>query len=138
MQRPSRFLPLQARIILSTYHSVEGRNHMSLIDRLLSPLRNTTQPMLGYGWKAGLISLIPSLAISTLLNQFLTLKEPPGLREGSMVQILFGVLILSPWLETLLLWFFLWLLHFWIDRPVPLALASALIWSGMHSLATPL
>jgi hypothetical protein len=107
------------------------------MNKLLDILRNTAQPLLGYVWKAGLISLLPSLAISALLNQFIALKEPPGLREGPPAQILFGVLILSPWVETFLLWYFLWILNHWIKRPVPLALASALVWGVLHSLATP-
>jgi hypothetical protein len=85
---------------------------MNPIDFLLKPLRDTAQPLLCYVWKAGLISLLPSLAISALLSQLVTLEEPPGLREGPPAQLLFGVLILSPWLETLLLWLFLWLFGF--------------------------
>jgi hypothetical protein len=103
---------------------------------VLRILRNTDQRMWSYVWKATLISLIPSLAISAVVALVIPGKGPDF--EGPpLIFTLLGILVLSPWLETLLLWGTLWVIKRLLKGPVQIAIAAAVLWGMLHSLGTP-
>jgi len=60
----------------------------------------------------------------------------PGFK-GPVLVVLAFVWVIGPVLETLLMSFILWVLSFLTKRMVLLAVMSALIWAGLHSLAAP-
>lgn len=102
-------------------------------------LRNTDQPVASYVWRAWLISSIPSLVIVTIVVIALGLqpfraREP----EESLIFEVFGIVLLSPWVETFLMWPIFAILKRFTQNILRLALGSALIWGAFHSLATPM
>lgn len=96
----------------------------------------------GSVWKyivrTGLISLIPSLAISICLA-FIAGGGGDGMpqfsREAGVVLLLVSVVIISPILETLLLGLTLWIVSFVTKKPLRQALVTCVIWAVLHSLA---
>ena len=103
--------------------------------KILRILRNTDQRVWNYVWKATLISLLPSLAISAVVMSMLP-DEGPSF-EGPVVLSVIGMLVLSPWLETIILWGILWILRRFMARRTRIAIASAVLWGGLHSLMAP-
>jgi hypothetical protein len=107
-------------------------------DRPRSFFFDTSVSMRKYILRMGLISLVPSIIIALLLAVSGIADEGSGPDfEGPALVVLPLVLIAGPAIETLLLAFTLWLLSFFAKRKVVLALVSALIWAGLHSLAAP-
>lgn len=104
---------------------------------ILRALRNTEQRIGSYVWKAGLIAVLPSLAVSFLLSAGTHSGPSPAFR-GPAMMVVFGVLVLSPWIETLLMWPILWLLQKFMQSSVAVAATSAVVWGILHSLASPL
>ncbi len=97
--------------------------------KILHILRNTDQPMRNYVLKAALISLFPSLAISAVVTPLMPGQGPTF--EGPPVAVtIVGILILSPWLETILLWGLLWIIKRFIVNPTGVAIISAMVWGG--------
>ena len=94
-------------------------------------LRNTDQPILRYVWKAALLALIPSMVVSFLVG--LVASGIPPTFKGPKPIIIFNVLFVAPWVETLIMWLILWILKRFIKRTISLAAASALIWGVLHS-----
>jgi hypothetical protein len=90
---------------------------------------------LAYVLKAWLLALLPTLALAALVSLAATPAQGPQIRgQGSTLLLL--VVLASPILETLLMVPPLWAL----DRllgPGRAALASALLWGVLHSLAAP-
>jgi hypothetical protein len=113
-------------------HSIltEGKREV-----FLRILRNTDQRVWSYVWMATLISLFPSLAISAVVMSVLP-EEGPSF-EGPVVLSVIGMLVLSPWLETIILWGILWILRRFMARPMRVAIASAALWGILHSLMAP-
>ena len=104
--------------------------------RVLQFLSRTDMPAGTYVWKAALISLIPSLIISIVVNLILPGKGPSFQQMPAIVMIL-GVVVFSPWVETLLMWPILWVVKRFIRTTWGVALVSAVIWGLLHSLAAP-
>ena len=121
--------------------SVPGDYSPEIVKRMLLLLGNTDQPMLSYIWRAWLIALIPSLALSAIVTLSSVIRGTSGknlpMQGESPWEIVFGGLIVSPWFETLLMWPILGILKDFTKKPLPIALASGLIWGGIHSLAIP-
>lgn len=103
--------------------------------RVLELLRNTDRPLGSYVWRAWLIAMLPSLVVSALVT--FALPDSASPLKGPAVFVLVGVLFLSPWLETLLMWPVLWVLKRCIGSMVGVAAASAVFWGVLHSLAAP-
>lgn len=103
---------------------------------ILRILRNTDQGIGSYVWKAGLIAVVPSLVVSFVLTT--AMQSGPGpMINGPAITAILGVLILSPWLETLLMWPILWLLQKFMENNVAVAATSAAVWGVLHSLSAP-
>jgi hypothetical protein len=105
---------------------------------ILRALRNTDRPVASYVWRAWLISFIPSLVIALIVTSVLgshTVKTPAP--KQSPISEVFGVVVLSPWVETFLMWPILAMLKRFSQSILWLALGSALIWGGLHSLFIP-
>jgi hypothetical protein len=91
-----------------------------------------------YVLRTGLISLVPSLIITTILGLSGVITEETGPEfKGPALGLLIGMVLISPPLETLLMGGGLWILSFITKRPVRLAVISAFIWAGVHSLFAP-
>jgi hypothetical protein len=106
------------------------------VKRILQPLRNTDRGIASYVWRATLISLVPSIVIAAVVTIAVPDSEPPG-KESPILLVLFGVLFVSPWLETLLMWPVLWILKRLIRNSLGVALVSATLWGCLHSLISP-
>lgn len=106
--------------------------------RLLSLLFDNQISMWKYVLRTGLISLVPSLIIAMILALTGVITEETGPDfEGPAIGLFIGLVIIGPPLETLLMALVLWLLSFITKRPVQLAVISAFIWAGLHSLIAP-
>ena len=91
-----------------------------------------------YVIQAGLVSLLPSLAIATLLQASGILTESNGPEfKGHPIALLVGIVIISPALETLLMGLIFFVLRRFIKHPIKLAVTSAVLWAALHSLAAP-
>lgn len=87
---------------------------------------------------AGLMSLIPSLIIAAVLATLGVLNEETGPDfTGPAVLLLLAVIVVGPAIETLLMGPVLWVLSHITKRQIWLAVTSALVWAGLHSLAAP-
>jgi hypothetical protein len=106
--------------------------------RLLSLLFDNQIPMWKYILRTGLISLIPSLIIVLILGLTGVISEETGPEfKGSAIGLFVWLVIIGPPLETLLMGGMLWILSFITKRQIRLAVISALIWAGLHSLRAP-
>jgi len=91
-----------------------------------------------YVLRTGLISLVPSLIIAMILAFTGVITEEMGPEfNGPAIGLLIGMVVISPLLETLLLAGGLWIFSFITKRPVRLAVISAFVWAGVHSLVVP-
>jgi len=101
-------------------------------------LFDTSISMRRYVLRMGLISLLPSMAVGIALATTGVVNEQtgPGF-EGPVLVVLAFIWVIGPVSETLLMSFILWVLSFLTKRMVLLAVMSALIWAGLHSLAAP-
>jgi len=105
--------------------------------RVLITLHNTRRGYFNYIGKAVLISTIPAIVLAVVLSVIIPNAKAPELK-GSIFTIVIGVLIISPWVETLLMWLILRILKFFLRNLNYLALSSALIWALLHSLFAPI
>ena len=106
--------------------------------RLLSLLFDNQISMWKYVLRTGLISLLPSLVIVMILGSTGVITEETGPEfKGPVIGLLIGLVVISPPLETLLMGGVLWILSFITKRPVRLAIMSAFVWAGAHSLIAP-
>jgi len=75
------------------------------MNKLIAPLRNTDQPIYSYLWKAWLIDLAGTILIGVpvvTICVFADYGPPPDDRTAPMHVI--GLLLIAPWLETLIMW----------------------------------
>jgi len=106
--------------------------------RLLCLLFDNQISMWKYILRTGLISLVPSLVIAMILGLTGVITEETGPEfKGPALGLFIGLIIIAPPLETLLMGGGLWILSFITKRPVRLAVISAILWAGMHSLIAP-
>ncbi len=105
---------------------------------LLRWLFDTRISMPRYVLRAGLISLLPSLALTFILalSGVITEERGPAF-EGSPLELIVLIVIVGPPLETLLMGLGLRILSFITKRSVPLAAMSAFVWACLHSIAAP-
>lgn len=106
--------------------------------RLLHWLLDNRISMRVYVLRAGLISPLSSLAIAILLGVCGIITEDTGpVFKGSPLEPMVVIIVLGPPIETLLMGLLFWVLSFITKRTVGLAIPSALVWAGMHSLMVP-
>jgi len=106
--------------------------------RLLSLLFDNQISMWKYILRTGLISLVPSLIIVLILGLTGVVTEETSPEfKGPALGLLIGLVVISPPLETLLMGGVLWILSFITKRQVRLAVMSAFVWAGVHSLIAP-
>lgn len=106
--------------------------------RLLALLFDNQISMRKYILRTGLISLVPSLIIVLILGLTGVITEETGPDfEGPAIGLFIGLVIIGPPLETLLMGGGLWILSFITKRQVLLAVISAFVWAGVHSLIAP-
>lgn len=116
----------------------EGAPQPYAENRVLSWLFDTRVPAWKYIVRAGLISLVPSLVVSTFLALVGLGNEetlPQFGQEMGPAFLLVNMIIVAPVLETLLLALGLWLLSFVTRNPLRQALGSCLLWAALHSSA---
>jgi hypothetical protein len=107
-------------------------------NRLFSLLFDNQISMWKYILRTGLISLVPSLIIALILGLTGVITEDTGPEfQGPALGLLIGLVVISPPLETLLMGGVLWILSFITKRQVRLAVMSAFVWAGVHSLIAP-
>ena len=105
---------------------------------LLSLLFDNRTSMRRYVLRTGLISLVPSVVIAIILGLFGIINEEMGPDfKGSALSLLIGIVILGPPIETLLMGGLFWVLSFITKRKVRLAMMSAVVWAGLHSIVAP-
>lgn len=92
--------------------------------------------MPGYVLRATLLSLLPSLAVSALLALVLPASVYRQFESVGWFDV-FGVLVVSPWGETLLMLPIFWVLKRFVVKPTSLALGSAACWGMLHAIVTP-
>lgn len=105
----------------------------SLIMFVLRSIRDTQQPVFKYVLKAALISVIPSVLISSALHLALPNSLPS---TGTFAQP-FVALAINPCMETLVMWPILSILSTLFSKPIHAALGSAAIWAMAHSILAP-
>ncbi|HPA18506.1 MAG TPA: hypothetical protein PLU30_12220 [Verrucomicrobiae bacterium] len=109
-----------------------------IIRRILSALSDTDQPLIGYAFKAALISVVPSLVVGFVALPLLPGTPLPIQLDIHTGPMLFGIAVLvSPWLETLLMWPVLWLLGRLTRNPIHQALMSTAFWALLHAIRRP-
>jgi hypothetical protein len=107
-------------------------------NRLFSLLFDNQISMWKYILRTGLISLVPSLIIALILGLTGVITEDTGPEfQGPALGLLIGLVVISPPLETLLMGGGIWILSFITKRQVRLAVMSAFVWAGVHSLIAP-
>lgn len=105
---------------------------------LLSLLFDNRISMHMYILRTGLISLVPSVIIAIILGLFGIISEEMGPDfKGSALSLLIGIVILGPPIETLLMGGLFRVLSFITKRKVQLAMMSAVVWAGLHSIVAP-
>jgi len=103
--------------------------------RLISLLFDNQIPMWKYTLRTGLISLVPSLFFVLILGFAGVISQETSPEfKGSAIGLFIFLVIIGPPLETLLMGGLLWTLSFITKRQIVLAIISAFIWAGLHSL----
>ena len=106
--------------------------------RLLRWLFDTRISMWRYVLRAGLISLLPSLAIVSIMGICGAITEETGPAfEGPPLQLIVLLVIVTPPIETLLMGPVLRVLSLITRRRLVLAAMSAVAWACLHSIAAP-
>ena len=104
--------------------------------RVFQILRDTEQGFSSYVWKAALIALVPNLVLAFSLAVVIPDAEHPEFVE-SPIGVIVGLLVISPWIETLLMWPILKVLKFFTSNLRYVVLASGLVWAVIHSIIVP-
>ena len=96
-------------------------------------------PMKKYIFLMAIISLIPSIMLGTLVTMSgLFDQVGPNLEtDMPVLEIVIGIMIISPIIETLMMSFLFFLLSFFVKSKLKLAIISAILWAGLHSLFSP-
>ena len=105
--------------------------------RILDTLHDTRQGCLSYILKATLISLIPTLCIVFIINALFPGAKGPDFEGPPVFITIFLIVIVSPWIETLLVWLGLNLIQRFTKSTTRMAVVSAVIWAILHSLMAP-
>jgi hypothetical protein len=105
---------------------------------LLRWLFDTRISMRRYVLRTGLISLLPSLALSFILAASGVITEETGPAfKGSPLELIVLIVIVGPPIETLLMGLVLRILSLITRRRIRLAVMSAFVWACLHSIAAP-
>lgn len=108
--------------------------------RLESFLFNIRVPVAKYVLRMWLVGFVPSVIIAVMLSATGVLSEESAPDIGGDMHpafMLFGVIVLSPVIETLAMGVVLKLLSLITVSRYPLAAMSCIAWAGMHSLLSP-
>lgn len=103
-------------------------------------LFNIRVPVWKYVLRMGIISFVPSIIIAFLFSVTGILTEESGPQLGGVfhpVVEFFGIVGVSPIIETLLMCVVLRVLSLITKRRYPLAIISCIVWAGLHSLMSP-
>jgi hypothetical protein len=106
------------------------------MNKILGILYNTEQGYIPYVLKSALICLLPSLAISSIIDLVVPQSQGPEF-SGSLLLNAIILVLLTPVIETLLMWPILRFLGRFISSSLYVALASASAWAVVHSLSAP-
>ena len=101
---------------------------------------NIHVPMWKYILCMGLVSFVPSMTIVVVLVGAGVINEQTSPSFGRVLNPaaeFVGMTIFSPIAETFLMSFFLWLMSFATKRRIVLAMMSAFVWAGLHSMLAP-
>lgn len=102
----------------------------------LQTLFDTRQPPGLYVMKAALVSLVPTVVMSVLFlilfPQWLQVELPADVELA-----FFGIVILTPIIETLLMWPLIALISLMTKNTWVIAFNSAFAWAVFHSLSAP-
>ena len=105
---------------------------------LLRWLFDTRISMPRYILRAGLVSFLPSLALTFILAAGGILTEETGPTfECSPLILIVMIVLVGPPIETLLMGLVLRILSLITKRSIPLATMSAFVWACLHSIAAP-
>jgi Type II CAAX prenyl endopeptidase Rce1-like len=107
----------------------------ALVAGWLAILDETERPRLGYTIRAALLSFIPALIIGIFLGLIFRGGRPDF--DGSALSLVLQLIVIAPWIETLLMIPILWLLKKRLSDPLDLALASGVVWGVIHALSAP-
>lgn len=121
--------------VLGEQHAPPGSAPPNTMKRILALLRNTDRPLAGYVWRAALVAFIPSVLLSAVVTSLFPSGTPDF--EGPVLVLALTFVVVSPWLETLLMWPILTVLQRFSRNTLTVAAASALVWGLLHSLAAP-
>lgn len=97
-------------------------------------------PMKRYIFVMALISLIPSILLGILVGAtglFEQIGPDIETYKGSVFEIFFVMVIISPIVETLFMSLFFFILSFFITSERMLVVISAIFWASLHSLLSP-
>jgi len=89
-----------------------------------------------YCIKASLLALVIAVGLTFIVSLFVEVSEGPQF-EATLTDA-FGLVILSPVLETLLMIPIIWIVFKLTGNMVVTAVVNALIWAVLHSLAFPM
>lgn len=123
--------------VLSDSGNEDGRQDITappanLWQRILGTLRNTDQPMFSYVWRAWLIALVPSIVMAVIVGIVMPDKFPKF--DGPAVSLVVAIVLICPWVETLVMWPILGILKRTVKKTLWVAAASAVAWGVVHSL----
>ena len=103
----------------------------------LDTLRNTKQGIGNYVWKAGLMSVIPTFGIAALVRVAIGPDGGPDF-SGPVASVVFGHVVVGPFLETLLMWPIILLLQRLMRSDLAICFTTAVLCGVFHSLKAPL
>lgn len=110
----------------------------TLRDRIagwIDAVEDTSTPLPRYVARTVALTFLPSLLISIVIH-LLFPTGGPTLR-GSTANLVLGVVVVAPVIETLLMIPIFWVLRHGWREPRRLAIASAVVWAALHSLSAP-
>src|SRR5262245_15852357 len=102
---------------------------------ILSVIQNTNQRLLSYVWKAAVISTVSAIVTAIAIRQLLPHAAPP-MGPAPPVVVFFLAVVFAPPVETLLMIPVLAFIRLVVKDRVSVALFSAAIWAGLHSLTS--
>ncbi|MCD4655389.1 hypothetical protein K8T06_15820 [bacterium] len=107
-----------------------------MIKRILNILKDTESSKRGYIIKAYLISFIPTFLLLLLSTPFIPDSELHV--EMPLTLGLLNFLLISPWIETLVMWLLLWALSVFTENVFILSVISGVAWGIIHGLILPI
>lgn len=115
----------------------ELQPHPEIPDRLAS-FFDTGMPVWRYVLQMVVMSFIPTMVLANVLAGVgVVTEENVPKFPGPPITMFFGIVIVSPLVETLMMAGIFWLLSFLTRNLLHLAIASSIIWGLLHATTTP-